>query len=80
MQAAIRLFPSDNILVLARSHNAEEEIQVGGVAHILNPPLVWATKLPHKKLLLVKKSLNTGRPLVRQPPTLKLVSMFICTT
>ena len=63
MQAAIRLFPSDNILVLARSHNTGEEIQVGGVAHILNTPLGLGHKIAAQKIVAGEKIFKYGAPI-----------------
>ena len=60
MQAAIQLFPSDNILVLARSFNAGEEIQVGEVVFVLKTPLALGHKIAAQKIAAGEKILKYG--------------------
>jgi hypothetical protein len=63
MQAAMRLFPSDNILVLARSFNAGEEIQIGEVVFVLKTPLGLGHKIAAKKIAAGEKILKYGAPI-----------------
>jgi hypothetical protein len=63
MQAAMRLFPSDNILVLARSLNVGEEIQVGEVVFVLKTPLGLGHKIAAQKIAAGEKILKYGAPI-----------------
>jgi hypothetical protein len=63
MEAAIRLFPSDNILVLARSFNAGEEIHVGSDVHVLKTPLGLGHKIAARKIAAGEKILKYGAPI-----------------
>ena len=63
MQAAMRLFPSDNILVLARSLSAGEEIQVGEVVFVLKTPLGLGHKIAAQKIAAGEKILKYGAPI-----------------
>ena len=63
MQPAIRLSPADNILVLARSLNAGEEVLIGGVVHVLNTPLGLGHKIAAQKIAAGEKILKYGAPI-----------------
>ena len=63
MQPAIRLFPSDNILVLARSLNAGDEVLIEGVAHKLKASLGLGHKIAAKNIATGEKILKYGAPI-----------------
>lgn len=63
MQPAIRLSPTDNILVLARSLNAGEEVLIGGVVHVLNTPLGLGHKIAAHHIAAGEKILKYGAPI-----------------
>lgn len=63
MQPAIRLSPADNILVLARSLNAGEEVLIGGVVHVMNTPLGLGQKIAAHKIAAGEKILKYGAPI-----------------
>jgi altronate dehydratase small subunit len=63
MQAAIRLFPTDNILVLARSLNAGEEVIIEGVVHDLKTSLGLGHKIAAQKIAAGEKILKYGAPI-----------------
>jgi hypothetical protein len=63
MQPAIRLFPSDNILVLARSLNAGDEVLIEGSTHILRKSLGLGHKIAAKKIAIGEKILKYGAPI-----------------
>ena len=63
MQPAIRLFPSDNILVLARSLNAGDEVLIEGVAHKLQASLGLGHKIAAKNIATGEKILKYGAPI-----------------
>lgn len=63
MQAAMRLFPSDNIFVLARSLNAGEEVLIGSDIHILKTPLGLGHKIAAQKIAAGEKIFKYGAPI-----------------
>lgn len=63
MQPAIRLFPSDNILVLARSLDAGDEVVIEGASHILKVSLGLGHKIAAKKIATGEKILKYGAPI-----------------
>jgi hypothetical protein len=63
MQAAIRLFPADNILVLARSLHTGEEVLIEGVVHVLKTPLGLGHKIAAQKIAAGEKILKYGAPI-----------------
>jgi hypothetical protein len=63
MQPTIRLSPTDNILVLARSLNAGEEVLIGGVVHVLNTPLGLGHKIAAYHIAIGEKILKYGAPI-----------------
>jgi len=63
MQPTIRLSPTDNILVLARSLNAGEEVLIGGVVHVLNTPLGLGHKIAAHHIAIGEKILKYGAPI-----------------
>lgn len=63
MQPAIRLFPSDNILVLARSLDAGDEVLIEGSPHVLKESLGLGHKIAAKKIAIGEKILKYGAPI-----------------
>jgi hypothetical protein len=63
MQPTIRLSPTDNILVLARSLNGGEEVLIGGVVHVLNTPLGLGHKIAAHHIASGEKILKYGAPI-----------------
>lgn len=63
MQPAIRLFPSDNILVLARSLDAGDEVLIDGAVHILQESLGLGHKIAAKKIAIGDQILKYGAPI-----------------
>lgn len=63
MVSAIRLFPSDNVLVLTRSFEAGETIEVGNIRRTLQSPIGLGHKIAACAISQGEKILKYGAPI-----------------
>ena len=63
MLSAIRLFPTDNVLVLTRSFEAGETIELGDIRRTLQTPIGLGHKIAACAILPGEKILKYGAPI-----------------
>jgi len=63
MRSAIRLFPSDNVLVLTRSFEAGETIELGDIHRTLQTPIGLGHKIAACAISPGEKILKYGAPI-----------------
>ena len=63
MRSAIRLFPTDNVLVLTRSFEAGETIELGDIRRTLQTPIGLGHKIAACSISAGEKILKYGAPI-----------------
>ena len=63
MRSSIRLFPADNVLVLTRSFEAGETIELGDIRQTLQIPIGLGHKIAACAILPGEKILKYGAPI-----------------